>query len=201
MSAHVVAPLEAAEDAMWRPAQRHTGKVGYLRGAKAEGLSADPPVIDCSGWTTLLLAEAMAAANAAAGRDMFDAPCMAALHTWSDRIISEIESRTGFILSGPAIGAASLPRCATIGLKMGEPEWAKNHPRPRGITHIVQVIRRPGDDAPFVSEAIGIVPEGIRLTALRDWLAPWRAQIDAGEAWAMDPFGARRADQPDPSSC
>ena len=58
-----------------------------------------------------------------------------------------------------------MPRCATIGLKMGEPEWATNHPRLRGITHIAQIVRHPEDDAPFVSEAIGVASEGIRLTA------------------------------------
>ncbi len=192
MTADAVAPLKAAEIAMWRLAQPYTGKVGYQRPVKAEGLTADPPVIDCSGWVALLLTEAMAAANTAAGRAAFDASYVAALRTWSDRIISEIESRTGFILSGPAIDEASLPRCATIGLKMGDPAWATNHPRPRGITHIVQVVRRPEDDAPFVSEAIGVAPEGIRLTALTDWLAAWRAQIDAGEAWAVDPFRLSR---------
>jgi hypothetical protein len=188
MTAHPVAPLDAAEAAMWRLAQRYTGKVGYLRGVKAEGLTVNPPVIDCSGWTALLLTEAMAAANTAAGRDMFDATYMAGLNTWSDRIISRIESRTGVILSGMAIDAARLPRYATIGLKMGEPEWANNHPRPRGITHIVQVIRRPDDDAPFVSEAIGVAPEGIRLTVLADWLVSWRPAIEAGNSWAVDPF-------------
>jgi hypothetical protein len=192
MTADAVVPLKAAEITMWRLAQRYTGKVGYRRPVKAEGLTADPPVIDCSGWTALLLTEAMAAVNIAAGRAVFDVSYMAALHTWSDRIIGEIENRTGFIMSGPAIDQTSLPRCATIGLKMGAPAWATNHPRPRGITHIVQVVRRPEDDAPFVSEAIGVAPEGIRLTALTDWLAAWRQQIAAREAWAVDPFGLSR---------
>ena len=188
MTENALTPLKAAEAAMWRLAQRYTGKVGYRRPVKAEGLTRDPPVIDCSGWTALLLTEAMAAANATAGREVFDAAYMAALRTWSDRIISEIESRTGFILAGSVIDGANLPRCATIGLKMGAPAWAPNHARPRGITHVAQVVRRPEDDAPFVSEAIGEAPEGIRLTALADWLAAWRVQIDAGEAWAVDPF-------------
>jgi hypothetical protein len=135
----------------------------------------------------------MAAANETAGRAVFDAGYMAALHAWSDRIIGEIESRTGLILSGPAINTANLPRCATIGLKVGEPTWATNHPRPRGITHIAQLVCRPEDDAPFVSEAIGVAPEGIRLTALTSWLALWHTQIEAGEAWAVDAFSRHRS--------
>jgi hypothetical protein len=143
---------------MWRLVCRYTGRVGYRRGVKSEGLAADPPVIDCSGWTALLLTEAMQAENHAAGRAVFGAADMNALRTWSDRIIMEIEIRTGFILTSLEIGAASLPRCATIGLKMGEPEWAANHSRPRGITHVVQIVRRLRDDAAFVSEAIGLAP-------------------------------------------
>jgi hypothetical protein len=173
---------------MWRLVRRYTGRVGYRRGVKSEGLAADPPVIDCSGWAALLLTDAMQAENQAAGRAVFAADDMSALRTWSDRIIMEIERRTGFIRQGPEIGAASLPRCATIGLKMGEPEWAGNHPRPRGITHIVQVVRRPEDDTAFVSEAIGLVPAGIRLTPLNDWLVSWQPRIRAGEVWAVDPF-------------
>jgi hypothetical protein len=185
---NAVATLRTAETAMWRLVQRHTGRVGYRRGTKSEGLSEDPPVIDCSGWTALLLTEAMRAENEAAGRAVFGADAIEAMRAWSDRIILEIETRTGFILEGPEIDAASLPRCATIGLRMGEPAWAANYPRPRGITHIVQVVRRPEDDAAFVSEAIGLAPSGIRLTGLSDWLASWQPSIQAGEAWAVDPF-------------
>ena len=189
--------FEGGEAIMWRLVQRYTGQVGYQRGVKSEGLSVTPPVIDCSGWTALLLTQAMQAENEAARRDVFGADGMLALQVWSDRIIHEVETRTGFILQGPEITSTSLPRCATIGLKMGEPAWATNHPRLRGITHIVQVVRRPEDDAPIVSEAFGgsQLP-GISLTPLAEWLALEQPRIRAGEIWAVDPFrmAARRAD-------
>ncbi|MFK4448730.1 hypothetical protein ABH944_008789 [Caballeronia udeis] len=181
--------FEAGEATMWRLVQRYTGQVGYQRGVKSEGLSANPPVIDCSGWTALLLTQAMQAENDAAGREMFGADDMLALQTWSDRIIHEIEIRTGFILEAGEITAASLPRCATIGLKMGAPAWAANHPRPRGITHIVQVVRRPQDDAPFVSEAFGGSSQpGISLAPLAEWLVLEQPRIRAEEMWVVDPF-------------
>lgn len=174
---------------MWRLVELYTGRVGYRRGAKAEGLSADPPVIDCSGWVGLLLAQAMRAEDDAAGRTKFRADDVKALHAWSDRIIEEIETRTGFILEGPEITARSLPRWATIGLKTEDSAWAANHPRPRGITHIVQLVRRPEDDAPFVSESFGgSAPPGLTLTALAEWLARWQPRLSAAEAWAVDPF-------------
>ncbi|KKB64387.1 hypothetical protein WM40_05540 [Robbsia andropogonis] len=174
---------------MWQLVQLYTGRVGYQRGVKSEGLSADPPVIDCSGWTRLLLTKAMRAENEAAGCTVFGFDYVDALQAWSDRIIQEIESRTGFILEGREITAFSLPRCATIGLKMGDPAWASNHPRLRGITHIVQVIRRPEDDAPFVSESFGgSVSSGISLTPLGKWLALSQRHLRAGEMWAVDPF-------------
>jgi len=91
-------PFKTAEQTMWRLVQRYTGRVGYQRGVKSEGLSLTLPVIDCSGWTTLLLTQAMQAENEAAGRAMFGADDMLALHAWSDRIIEEIGTRTGFIL-------------------------------------------------------------------------------------------------------
>ncbi len=68
---------------------------------------------------------------------MFAADDIEALHVWSDRIIHEIEHRTGFILQGPRSRPAPSRADATmVGLKMGDPAWAINHPRPRGITHI-----------------------------------------------------------------
>ncbi len=181
--------FEAAETTMWRLVQLYTGRVGYQRGVKAEGLSVSAPVIDCSGWTGLLLTKAMQAENDATGCPVFGAADMQSVQTWSDRIIHEIETRTEFILEGPAITAHSLPRCATIGLKMGEPAWATNHPRPRGITHIVQVVRCPEDDAPFVSESFGgSVRRGICLTPLAEWLDVSHPLLQGGKMWAVDPF-------------
>jgi hypothetical protein len=182
-------PFETAETTMWQLVQLYTGRVGYKRGAKSEGLSMTPPVIDCSGWTGLLLMRAMRAENEVAGRAIFAVDDVQALQSWSDRIIHELEARTGFILEGRDITAHNLPRCATIGLKIGEPAWANNHPRPRSITHIVQVVRRPEDDAPFVSESFGgSVPPGISLTPLSEWLFHAEPRLDADEIWAVDPF-------------
>ncbi|MFT4068500.1 hypothetical protein [Paraburkholderia sp.] len=182
-------PFQTAEATMWRLVQRHTGRVGYRRGVKAEGLAATPAVIDCSGWVALLLTEAMQAENDVASRPVFRSDDMRALHTWSDRMIDVIETRTAFILAGQNIIEHDLPRCATLGLKMGEPAWANNHPRPRGITHIVQIVRRPDDDAPFVSESFGgSAPPGISLAPLAGWLARMQPHLRAGEIWAVDPF-------------
>jgi hypothetical protein len=181
--------FKAAEQTMWRLVQRYTGRVGYRRGVKSEGLSLSPPVIDCSGWTTLLLTQAMQAENEATGRAVFSADDMLALHAWSDRIIEEIGTRTGFILEASKITADTFPRYATIGLKMGEPAWANNHPRSRGITHIVQVVRSPEDGAQFVSESYGgSVSPGISLTPLTEWLASSENHLRAGEMWVVDPF-------------
>jgi hypothetical protein len=184
-----VGTCRIAEAAMWQLVERYTGRVGYQRGVKFEGLAFDPPVIDCSGWAALLLTQAMHAENEAAGRVVFESDQMRVLQTWSDRMIAEIETRTGFILKSPAITLDNLPRCATIGLKLGEPAWATNHPRPRGITHIAQVVRRPGDDAAFVSESFGgFVPPGVGLTPLAAWLVRKQPAIDACEMWVVDPF-------------
>ena len=181
--------FRAAEIAMWQLVQRYTGRVVYRRGVKFEGIAADPPVIDCSGWTGLLLTQAMQAENQARGHPIFGIDQMRAVGTWSDRIILEIETRTGFILESPEITAVSLPRCATIGLKLGEPAWATNHPRPRGITHVVQVVRRPEDDAALVSESFNSsTHSGIRLTPLAEWLAFRQPRILAREVWAVNPY-------------
>jgi len=160
--------FKAAEAAMWQLVQRYTGRVGYRATVKAEGLAADPPVIDCSGWFGVLITAAMNAENEAAGRTVFAADDAAAMQAWADRIIMEIETRTGFILAGPAVWAGSLPRYATC-LRLGDATGLADHPRPRGITHVAQVVRRPHDGAPFVSDSISTaVPPGIRLTPLAD---------------------------------
>jgi hypothetical protein len=164
--------FETAEKTMWKLVQSHTGRVAYQRGIKSEGLSADPPTIDCSGWTAYLLTTAMQAQNEAAGCEVFRSDDVNALRAWSDRMIQEIEIRTGFVLNGSEIMVRTLPRCATIGMKMGQPSWANNHPRSRGITHVVQVVRRPEDGEPFVSESFdGVVSRGISLTPLSHTLA------------------------------
>ena len=181
--------FETATTTMWQLVQRYTGHVGYQRGVKSEGLSRPSPVIDCSGWVALLLTQAMQSENEVAGRAVFSADDMQALQAWSDRIIHEIATRTGFILDGRGIADYNFPRCATIGLKMGEPAWASNHPRPRGITHIAQVVCRPEDGARFVSESFGgSVSPGISLTPLTEWLALSESRLRAGEMWVVDPF-------------
>jgi hypothetical protein len=77
-------------------------------------------------------------------------------------MIEELERRSGRILEGDEITLDTLPPYATVGLRQGGGLWAKNHPRPRGIKHIVQVVRRLDDGAPFVSSA-GIRPGTKRL--------------------------------------
>jgi hypothetical protein len=184
--------LEVSGAAMWALVDRHTGRVGYKRGVKASGLDEDPAVIDCSGWVALLLSIGMADANRAADRELFSSDDMAAVDTWSDRMIEELERRAGGILEGDRISPDALPPYATIGLRQGGGAWANNHPRPRGITHVVQVVRRPGDGAPFVSEAQGWAePFGLRLTPLADWLEVTQAYLKRGEAWAVDAFAER----------
>ena len=183
------ATFNAAERAMWQLVQRYTGRVGYRATVKAEGLALDPPVIDCSGWFSVLITAAMAAENEAAGRTMFVAEDVAAMQAWAERIIMEIETRTGFILEGPAVFAGSLPRCATFGLRLGDATGLADHPRPRGITHIAQLVRRPDDDEPFVSDSISTaVPPGIRLTPLADWLSLVQSRLRPADVWAVDPF-------------
>ncbi|MBN8901535.1 MAG: hypothetical protein J0H19_13725 [Rhodospirillales bacterium] len=183
------APLVAAGTAMWNLVERHTGHVGYKGGAKTDKLQAIPPVIDCSGWTALLLATGMQAANAAAGSETFSAGDLAALHTWSDHMIEVLECRSGTILEGDRISFDALPPYATIGLQQGGGAWAANHPRPQGITHVVQIVRHPGNDAPLVSEAQGWAePRGLRLMPLADWLGLTQPYLKAGKAWAVDAF-------------
>lgn len=183
--------LDTVGAAMWEHVARHTGRVGYRRGAKAEGLLADPQVIDCSGWVTLLLRAGMTAADRGRVPAPFEEDDRRAVDTWSDRMIAELERRFGFLLEGDRISLEALPPYATIGLCQGGGEWATNRPRPRGITHIVQLVRRPCDDAAFVSEAQGWdEPTGIRLTPLSDWLDMTREHLTLGRAWAVDAFGA-----------
>jgi hypothetical protein len=182
--------MDAAGAAMWQLVERYTGSVGYKGGVKAEGLADNPPVIDCSGWVSLLLSAAMRAVNDCE-REMFSPDDIAKVFTWSDRIIQEIEARTGRILEGHEIVCAILPRYATIGLQQGGGAWAQNHPRPRGITHIVQIVRRPSDGAPFVSESQGwAAPHGLRLLPLDDWLEMTGEYLKTGGSWAADAFAS-----------
>lgn len=181
--------IDAAGAAMWAHVERYTGQVGYKGGTKASGLDDDPPVIDCSGWTALLLSAGMAAANHQAGHALFSEADVAAVNTWSDRLIENLERRCGFVLSGDQIPLARLPPYATIGLQQGGGAWAKNHPRPRGITHVVQVVHRPGDHAPFVSEAQGMQkPYGLQLVPLDRWIERTRDYLKPNMAWAVAPF-------------
>jgi len=186
---HDRTPLfEAAEERMWALARQYTGRTGYQRGVKGPGLQGDSPVIDCSGWVGLLLTEAMKAQNASTGMDVFDAGDIEACNAWSDRIVLEVEARTPLLLEGAEITAASLPRNATIGINEGYFSWQENYPRLRGINHIAQVLRRPPDDAAFVSESHPTGQGGVRLTPLTDWINANAPHIQGGRAWAVDAF-------------
>jgi len=177
---------------MWELVGRYTGRVGYQGGIKAVGLGADPPVIDCSGWAAHLLSAGLEAANRAVAPDLFDSDEIAAVHTWSDRMIELLERRSGWMLEGDEITIDTLPPYATIGLRQGGGAWATNRPRPRGITHVVQVVRRVGDGVPFVSEAQGWAePRGLRLMPLVDWLDVTQVHLKRGAAWAVNAFAAR----------
>jgi hypothetical protein len=176
--------LDASGAAMWALVERHTGRVGYKRGIKANGLDNDPPVIDCWGWVAVLLSSGMAAANNMTARALFREADIAAVHVWSDDLIESLEKRSGIILTGDRITVAGLPRYATIGLQQGGGAWAANHPRPRGITHVVQIVRRPWDGVPFVSEAQEMTqPYGLRLMPLQEWLERARDYLKPGMAW------------------
>ncbi len=191
LDAALHAPMPAfpsAEGRMWDLVQQYTNRVGYQRGANASSLGAKPPMIDCSGWVAFMLTEAMKAQNADAGEDIFDVADIDACNPWSDRIILEIEARTPVLLEGRDITVTSLPRSATIGLNEGYFTWQENRSRLRDINHIVQVVRRPADQAPFVSESYPTGQGGVRLTPLADWLDARTRDIRAGKAWAVDPF-------------
>ena len=188
--------LDAAGIAMWNLVERYTGRVGYKGGIKAEGLETDPMAIDCSGWVAFLLCAGMEAANRRSGRTLFSADEAPAARTWSDRLIQDVEGWSGFILEGDNITADRLPAFATVGLRQGGGAWAKNHPRPRGITHVVQVVRRPVDGRLFVTEAQGwSQPRGLRLMALPEWLDVTEAYLKRGEAWAVNAFVERPGSQ------
>jgi hypothetical protein len=184
---------------MWALVNRYTGRVGYKGGIKAAGLDTDPPVIDCSGWAALLLSTGMEAANRTGAVAPFGSDDIMAVHTWSDRMIENLERRSGWVLEGDRINLASLPPFATLGLRQGGGAWAKNHPRPRGITHVVQVVRRP--EVAFASEAQGwSEPYGLRLMPLAAWLDLTQAYLKRGEAWAVDAFAERDVRVSDPAT-
>ena len=181
-------PFETFEATMWQLAQRYTGKVGYRRGVKSEGLRGSFPLIDCSGWVGLVLSEAMEAENIALGLSAFSATSIASVQTWSDRIIDVVHTRTHYLLQGEEVCAQRLPRSATIGLRMGVPSWANNYPRIRGITHIAQVVHSCRDDAAFVSEAYGgSERNGLLLAPLAEWLDLMHPYVRNGDVWVVDP--------------
>ena len=179
--------LDAAGAAMWELVQHYTGKVSYKLGAKSDALICNPPVIDCSGWVALLLTAAMSAASQ--NEAAFSTAEFAAVQTNSERIIENLERRSGLVIAGDTIRLGTLPSYSTIGLQQGGGTWSANLSRLRGITHIVQVVRRPEDGSPYVSEAAGFFrPPGIRLLPLVDWLERTDNLLKTGTAWAVGPF-------------
>ena len=186
---------DASGAAMWTLVTQYTGRVGYRGGTKENGLNSDPPAIDCSGWAAFLLSAGMEAANRVGAAELFEPEEIAAVHTWSDQMIENLQRRSNWILEGDEIALDTLPPYATIGLRQGGGAWALNHPRPRGITHVVQVVKRIDNGAPFVSEAQGWAePYGLRLAPLAAWLDLTRAYIKRGEAWAVNAFAKRGTD-------
>jgi hypothetical protein len=135
----------------------------------------------------------MEAVNVTTGAEAFSAQDVSEVHTWSDRMIEVLQRRSGCVLEGDKITLETLPLHATIGLQQGGGAWAANNPRPRGITHVVQVVCRPDDGVPFVSEAQGwSVLRGLRLMPLADWLHATQPYLQLGKAWAVDAFASRQ---------
>ena len=107
-------------------------------------------------------------------------------------MIESLEQRSSFVLAGDQITVDALPPYATIGLQQGGGAWANNRPRPRGITHVVQIVRPPFDGAPYVSEAQGMnEPFGLSLMPLAQWIEQTRDFLRPDTAWAVNAFSAR----------
>jgi hypothetical protein len=179
----------AALDTMWTLASKYNNRVGYELGAKALGLSKNPPTIDCSGWIAFLLLQAMPAQNKADNETVFSQDDIDVLNTYSDRMIVEVEISRPSELIGPQITSASLRPGMIIGLNTGRESWESNAFRAHGINHVVALVRRPSDGAVMVSESCGPPGSGgVRLKPLASFLSQYAGLIRAGSAWAVDPL-------------
>ncbi len=173
---------------MWALVERYTGQVGYKGGTKASGLDADLPVIDCSGWTALLLSTGMAAANRQAGRSLFNDADVAAVHTWSDR-----QSRTwnGAPASSSWATRSPLRSCRSM------PPLACSRAEVLGLrtTHALVESRMsfkssiaPGTRPRMCRRAQGMTrPYVLRLLPLAEWIERTRDYLKPDMAWAVKP--------------
>lgn len=76
--------FETAETTIWRLMQLYTGRTGYQRGVKAEGLSANPPVIDMLGMDWVASHKSHASGKRCGWPRSVRAADMQSVHTWSD---------------------------------------------------------------------------------------------------------------------
>ena len=126
--------LDFAGAAMWDLVERYTGKVGYRGGVKADGLDATPPVIDCSGWVSLLLSTGMKAVNDC-GREKFGINDIANVFFWSVSHYSGNPGTDGHYSRRRPNSTRKSSRFATVGLRQGGGDWAKITPGPGHHSH------------------------------------------------------------------
>lgn len=177
--------LPGVNETLWRATQIALGKVRYRLGEKHSARGA----IDCSGWVAEITARTFDAVNLAAAPDVvFHRADYRVLDTHSDGIVSGVEARTGQVLHGEEVRAEALREGMLIGINFGDYRWERNRPpRVYGIDHIVQVVRKPGDDQLCISQSSSS-GGGVNVVVLSRWLEQLKGRIRGGRVHAVDPF-------------
>ena len=177
-----------ANEVLWEATQAAIAAgVRYKLGDKHSSAGS----IDCSGWVAEITIKAFQNANAAAVPEIvFDQYDNGVLRNHSDAIVTGIEARTGSVLHGPAVTAASLHNGMLIGCNFGDYTWERTiPPRKYGIDHIVQVVSNPADDSRFITQS-SHSGNGVNLQPLDSWLASCasKGMMSGNRVHAVDPF-------------
>lgn len=154
---------------------------------------AERGTIDCSGWVVRLQNATMAEINREAGQavfapaDRFDKNYDAAA-----AIVQKASRRSGMMLEGAAVTAASLREGMVIGEDNGPQFDAKGRQwdadRFKGIDHITMVVRDPHDGKLRISQSRG--GEGVEMIPLDRYLQS--RQNRGVELYATDPLAKAR---------
>lgn len=158
--------------------------VGYRMGGK----SLESGAIDCSGWVVALQNSTMAEINSKAGRtppvfskeDRFSPG-------WdgSGTIVRKAAQRSGELLQGDQVNAASLKEGMVIGLDTGPAK----HDKWKGIDHVAMVVRDPASGELMVTESKGGRSDrGVRMVPVDDFLSQYRN----AKLYAADPLSKAR---------
>ena len=148
----------------------------------------DSGEIDCSGWVAYLQDKTLKEANTYLGQEIFTKADLKLNDSGAAYQIDAIAKDTGILLTGDKVTKDALKEGMIIGEDNGAKDFDKG--RPRGIDHIVQVVKDPKTGELMISQSHGGKGGGVDLMPVDQYLE--HKQNKGVKLYLTDPLSKAR---------